>query len=797
MRILAEFETLIDTLDSAQIIHTALQFIRGKVSVDRMSIAMLDEKRLGFFVLEEDSSIITKGINKDDFFPLGESVISEVVKGKSPLFRPDIAQWPENYELDRRLMEYGFQSDFLIPLVVDNQCNATLNSASLQVNGLTDEDRNLLLFLAPRLAQALENARLHEELLIRERSYRTLAQGIPGIVFRIIQKEKPVMIFFNDQTEEITGYGEQDFQGGCYCPFETKIHPEDQPLVKRVISQAIAAKKPYSVEYRFMHKDGHAVYLLDSGTPVFDKEGKLLHIDGLILNRTEEHEKEEILHRSEQRFKVLFDKAVSGINIIDMDRKILQVNESMEKMLGYLPGELVGMNVEEISVPEDEQRNLGYFKEMMAGTYDHFRMEKKYYRKDGTLLLGALTVTLIRDHEGQPEFIVGFVEDISERKQMEQEAMRARNLDSLGVLAGGIAHDFNNLLMVIFGNIDLAMDDLKPGDSVYKTLAEAAKSLEKTRRLTNQLLTFAEGGILSKSSISLDTMLKDSCDFIFSGSNIRCDFVKSDDLRQVEIDRDQIEQVIHNLLLNAKEAMPAGGRIRIGMGNISLQKGEIPSVAPGNYVRITVEDEGRGIPRELLPRIFEPYFTTKELSVDKGIGLGLAICHSIVTKHEGHLAVESEPNAGTTIFMYLPIIGKGFQESPPVLSDESVSVKRRILILEDDEPVSKMICKMFDRLGYETIVASEGDEAVRIYSEALLSGEVIHAVILDLTIRGGMGGAETMEKLLEIDPDIKAVVASGYAKNEVLIDFKKYGFKAGIPKPYSMKKIRAVMDDIL
>jgi putative nucleotidyltransferase with HDIG domain len=378
---------------------------------------------------------------------------------------------------------------------------------------------------------------------------------------------------------------------------------------------------------------------------------------------------------------------------------------------------------------------------------------------------------------------------ISEKQEMEKEILRAQKFESIGIIAGGIAHDFNNILTAISGNVSLAKMYLKPAEKAFEKLTQAEKASFRAKDLTRQLLTFSKtGGAPDKTTISVAELARDSAGFALRGSNVQLKFSLPDSLSPVEADEGQINQVINNLIINASQAMPEGGTIWLAAENVTVSGGNGSPLKRGKYVKITIKDTGIGIPEAILPKIFDPYFTTKP----KGSGLGLATAYSIIKKHDGHINVESEPNAGTTFFLYLPASQK-----------EGVTPKReekkphggngKILIMDDEKEIRDLVGEMLKSIGYEVEFAIDGTEAIKTYELAKKTKNPFDVVITDLTVPGGMGGKEAIQKLREIDPEVRGIVSSGYTNDPVMIDFKKYGFTDVIAKPYKLAELSEVL----
>ena len=383
-------------------------------------------------------------------------------------------------------------------------------------------------------------------------------------------------------------------------------------------------------------------------------------------------------------------------------------------------------------------------------------------------------------------------QELAERKRMEEEILTLKKMESLGVLAGGIAHDFNNILTTILGNISFIRTAISPEGDEYEAMVEAEEGCREGRNLTQQLLTFARGGEPVKKTINISESLKEAVSFVLSGSNVRCRFEIAPNLRPVDADPGQIHQAISNLVINADHAMPEGGTVTVRAENVTIGKKDGLPLEEGEYLRISISDTGVGIKKENLSLIFDPYFTTSST----GSGLGLAGVYSIVTKHGGHVTVESKPGVGTSFYIYLPASSKKI-ESRKETKEDVVQGSGRILLMDDDEMIRKVAGRLIQRIGYEVDTATNGSEAIEKYREAKKAGIPFDAVILDLTIPGGMGGKETIPRLKEIDPAVKAIVSSGYSSDSVMADYAKAGFAGVIPKPYKISTLSRIRDKVI
>jgi PAS domain S-box-containing protein len=382
--------------------------------------------------------------------------------------------------------------------------------------------------------------------------------------------------------------------------------------------------------------------------------------------------------------------------------------------------------------------------------------------------------------------------EIAERQRLEDELLKTRKLESVGLLAGGIAHDFNNILTAILGNISLAKQYAAPESTLLKRLGAAENACQRATDLPQQLLTFSKGGAPIKRPMSIAELIQESANFALRGSNVRCEFAIPDTLWAVDVDEGQMSQVISNIIINADQAMPYGGIIRVQAENATVQAEHPVPLRPGKNVRISITDHGVGIPQEHLSKIFDPYFTTKP----HGSGLGLATAYAIVQKHDGYVAVETALGIGTTFFIYLPASSHAVRTTP-VRSVRPQGGTGKIVIMDDEAVIRELLELMLSQLGYSVESASDGTEAIALYSKARDAGHPFDAVSMDLTIPGGMGGKNAIHKLREIDPQIRAMVSSGYSTDPIMANFQHYGFRGVVVKPYNMAELSTVLHRVM
>ena len=414
--------------------------------------------------------------------------------------------------------------------------------------------------------------------------------------------------------------------------------------------------------------------------------------------------------------------------------------------------------------------------------------------RDGREYRITASAAPIRDADRTITGVVLVFRDVTEEEKTKEELLKIKKLESVGVLAGGIAHDFNNILAAILGNIELARMSIDSTSKAYPLLKEAEKASLRARDLTQQLLTFSQRGEPVKKTSPIGKLITESADFVLHGSSVSSRFNIPDNLWLADFDAGQISQVIQNLVLNAKHAMPEGGEIRIDCANVKDITSETNLNLPDkSFIRIAVEDNGCGIAPKHLEKIFDPYFTTKQ----EGSGLGLAISHSIISKHNGHIAVRSIMGKGTIFTIYLPAAQALRVQAPTEEASEPESVRARILVMDDEPLVQDILRHMLVRLGHDVLQAKDGQEAIKLFCQHRASDQPVDVIIMDLTIPGGMGGKETIREILKIAPEAKVVVSSGYSNNPVMANYRQYGFKAAIAKPFSLAEVNKTLSEVL
>jgi signal transduction histidine kinase/CheY-like chemotaxis protein len=485
-----------------------------------------------------------------------------------------------------------------------------------------------------------------------------------------------------------------------------------------------------------------------------------------------------------------------GVVSVDRNGMVLLMNEGAQRLAAISHGDTTDGHLSSVLLRlafTEEEYHPALSSVLVDGIHARLR---KDVGEGTTLRMVEVTGTPTRDGDGVVSGAVFVMRDISDLARIEHERAKAVRLESLGVLAGGLAHDFNNILMGVVGNLSLAQGMCADNPTLSARLTSAAAACARARGVTNQLLTFAKGGAPVKTTTSIRELVTECTRFALSGSPVAPRFDISPGLWEAEVDSVQVGQVIQNLVLNGVQAMNRGGVIEVALGNVEFADATaVPAqtgLAPGKYVCLTVKDSGTGIPADVLSRIFDPYFTTKE----KGSGLGLAISYSIIRAHNGGITVESEPGVGSSFTVYLPASCTKILHERAIIEELPSRFTGRILIMDDEEMVGEVAQEMLETLGYTAKLTASGREAIEAFRAAQDGDSPFDAVILDLTVPGGMGGAEAVGHIKQIRPNVSALVMSGYADDSVLARYRDYGFDAVLPKPFMMNDLRKALHEI-
>jgi len=633
-----------------------------------------------------------------------------------------------------------------------------------------------------------EKKRAEQALLESEEHFRRMAESAQDIIFRwSFQKG---LEYVNPAVKDITGYHAEELLGDPALVF--KVVQSSLPALKKEYEAAVEQGKPFGPrEFQITRKDWSPAFLDLRSVNVQDQSGKIIAIEGIIRDVTESRQMEMRLKNAAWEWRKTFDTLSETIMIVDRENRILRVNEAASKLLGLPYKDILGKICHQV-VHNSNSPILfcPHSQTIHNGLIHTVEIQEPRFAKEFEITTSPMT-----DENGNITASVHVMRDVTERNRIEREMIRGQKLESLGVLAGGIAHDFNNILTVVLANISIAKKEIVKDTELFETLNEIETASIQAKNLTRQLLTFSKGGMPIKRPVDLGGLVREAAGFSLRGSNVKCEFLLPADLWWVEADEGQLTQVINNLVINAAQAMPGGGHITISAANIIWEPKELApavSLTPGQYLKLSVRDRGVGISPENLHKIFDPYFTTKT----KGSGLGLATVYSIIKKHGGYIDVESTEGSGACFHVYLPAAG----ERPEPERHEQIPSSPghgKILFMDDEPQIRNSVSKVLKGFGYEVECAENGARAIELYLRARESGQPFDAVVMDLTVPGGMGGTDAIRRLRQLDPQVKAIIASGYANSPVMADFKNYGFLDVITKPFQPAELDAILKRLI
>lgn len=517
--------------------------------------------------------------------------------------------------------------------------------------------------------------------------------------------------------------------------------------------------------------------------PIRNDKDEIIGATALARDISERKYAEEALQESHNRYHALFEQAGDGIILLDREGNLLSVNDTYAEMHGYSADEMLKIKLETMDV-EGDAKIPERIRRVMAGETLSFEVE--HYHRDGHIFPILVTANLITT--GTEKFIIGIHRDLSVYKRMEFELQKTQRLESLGVLAGGIAHDFNNLMSGIYTAIELANEEAdRKKASVY--YGKALATIDRARALTLQLLTFAKGGSPVKNIGRLFPYVEETAKFALSGSNVTCNCDVQNGLWNCSFDKNQIGQVIENLVLNAQQAMPNGGAIELIARNVMVGEKENPLLQKGKYVEILIKDSGIGIPKESIVKIFDPFFSTKS----KGQGLGLTTCYSIMQRHGGCINVESEAGKGSTFKVYIPSSSDSVPTVACVMKNQHKGIGV-FVVMDDEEVVRDMLKDMLEKFGYSVICTDSGEKVIELFESVEQESRNIVGMIFDLTVQGGMGGQQAVKRIRKINKDIPIFVASGYADDPVMKKPNHHGFTSSILKPFRKDELSDMLN---
>jgi len=628
-----------------------------------------------------------------------------------------------------------------------------------------------------------------------------------------LSDEKGTMIMQNQVNRDLFDITDEQVVGVYNLFKDEEFHKENLiPLIDKVFyeKQPVHFMLDYTpAEIKHAHLTMHSALALDvTITPIIIKN-KVVNAIVQHRNITERVKAQRALAEETERLNIALKSISDGVVAVGAKGEITILNRMAEHILGWKQKEVIGKPFDAIIHLFDEKTNAmapnPLQKALETGKIIELKKDVVLISKRGKSRLIDNTAAPIKNKEGDIVGAVAVFRDITLQRKTELELSKSQKLEAVGVMAGGIAHDFNNILTAISGNVELALmhsrrhvksdqvldePDLKLENEVINRLVQALKACKRAKSLTQQLLTFSSGGLPVRRTVSIKEIIMETTTFTTSGCNSKIEYNIPEDIPNAHIDPGQISQVIQNILINAMQSMPTGGVIKLAAREVKAPMG-VPCDAhlkPGAYLEVTIADKGIGIPKEHLNKIFDPYFTTKHA----GSGLGLATAYSVIKNHEGCVWVDSELGKGSTFFLYLPTTLEEIKEED---LDAHLNGRGNVLFVDDQAPVREIAKDLIEDLGYTVTVVSCGEAALETYKGSMIDKH-FDAVVIDLTMPGGMDGIETIKRLLEIDKQVKAIVSSGYSTSNAMSNYKDYGFKDVIQKPFTLETLAKVLHDV-
>lgn len=759
----------------------------------------------------------------DDYY-----ISSQVVKTKQPIFAPIIKEHPIYTTHKNRVEELDIEALISCPILdKHNQLVGLINLVSNRNLNLSPDRKIFFNTVTDMFSMVLEKKSVEDKLVESEQKYRKMVDMSPEA---IAVHKNGILKYVNKAGADMLGI--EDVSSYIGESIQQFIHPDYRKLVEQRVYTMISEKTEVPViEEKFLKADGtpvdvavQAAYFPFEGEQAIQvvfqditkrkqSEQQIRHLNKVLkairnINQLITHEKDRNILLKKIGEILTFQRGYRSTLIILVDRYlnttfsvIIGANEENKKLLELCEQSIIPpcfqkalkKRISIVRSPSDNCKNCS-----IKDVYGDCTRITAALEHSGTVY-GFLSVISDRNIDQEElDLFLEMSEDLcyalhdieleEHRKKIEKEYNRIERLESLGTLAGGIAHDFNNILTGIMGNISVIK--FKADQHSQFLLQEALKACYQAKNLTKQLLTFSSGGDPIIETASIPEIIKDSAEFALRGSNVKCNYHFSDNLWMVNIDKGQINQVVHNLIINADQAMPRGGEVDIYSENVELKKEMENFLPPGRYVEIKVQDQGTGIDPENFSKIFDPYFSTKK----DGSGLGLATTHSIIKKHKGYITAQSVVGEGTTFIIYLPAAEKTITKpEPQILHITDIPPDLKILLMDDEKLILNTVKNILESYNIEVDCVDEGYQAVEKYRELLEQHQGYDAVILDLTVPGGMGGRETVKAILEIDPEARIIASSGYSNDPLMANYLEYGFKGVILKPYTSNDLMRVI----
>lgn len=657
--------------------------------------------------------------------------------------------------------------------------NAVIPEDSATINKMSEE-------LSRTISELQHSNRSLQE---SESNYRELVEKAHTIILKMDNNGN--ITFFNNFAEHFFGFNAHEIVGknvvGTIVPEVESSGRDLKLMVDKLVKHPSLFASNVNEN---MKKNGERVWISWSNHQLTDNAGQVLGVLSIGQDMTERKRLDEALRNSEQRFRSYVENANDVVFSLSAEGIFTYVSPQWKEAFGYEIEETIGKPFAPFVHPDDIPGCFEFLSKIMSTGQKLPEIEYRVLHKNGSLLWYAANGSRIFE-QGQTPIFIGIGRNITEQKLLQKELLKAQKLESLSVLAAGIAHNFNNVLTGVIGYISYSRKHLDNHEKIAPLLEAAEKSSNRAASLARQLLTFSKGGAPLKKQHSPQDLVQESVSLFLTGTNVVGNIYNTA-TRLLYVDSQQINQAFNNIILNALHAMPQGGTLNILIKDIKLFDDNIYLLKPGEYVKITFDDSGCGIPPEYLHKVFDPYFTTR----DTGSGLGLSTTHSIIAKHGGYIGIESQVDHGTIVTTLLPgykNIEKNEVQTVP-LAHRPVGIK--VLLMDDDDDIRDLAAKRLEEVGYQVGICASGEEVVQLYKNCWEKGDQVPVVILDLLIPGGMGGNEAAQEILSIDPMARLVVSSGYSNDPIMADYRAHGFSDVLVKPYTTDELLTVLENV-
>jgi PAS domain S-box-containing protein len=661
-----------------------------------------------------------------------------------------------------------------------------------------EADREILSYVSMQAAQAIERKRSEQALRESQRKLFTLLGNLPGMAYRCANDEHWTMEFVSEGCFQLTGYYPADLVANRTVTYKEIMNPADRDGVRRTVEEALARRGSFEMAYRIRTANGEQRWVWERGRGVFSAQDELLALEGFISDISERRKAEEALRQSEERYRLALEATQEIMYDWDIANDTVFWNPSLTRMLGYEPEDMSGSLESWLGrVHPDDAARVRREVAAAVGQGEVFSSEYRARRKSGEFAALLDRGLILRDPDGKAVRLVGAITDLTASKQLQDQLRQVQKIEAVGRLAGGIAHDFNNLLTALLGSTELLQRRLGEDHLAQQELATIQRTARRAAAFTQSLLAFARRQVLEPINLELNSFISEALPMLrrLIPENIRIDFRAGGGLRTVRADRGQLTQILMNLCVNARDAMPAGGTITISTDNVTMDKAFIADhqgAKPGRYASLAVTDTGDGIAFDDMPHIFEPFFTTKDRG--KGTGLGLSTVYGIVKQHGGFVYADSRPGDGCTFSVYLPAIVAPDRPREDPVEPATRGGTETILVVEDETEVRQVLVQALNSFGYHVYEAADGTDALSL----LRRGDCTIDLVLTDVVMPRMGGMELCQAARAITPGLRFLFSSGYTEDTVHVGFVKKEGIYFLGKPYGIdtlaRKVREVLD---